>query len=315
MRVGGGICVSDGEIFVFKLDLSKICDLRQLSDESIYYIYAHYRPGDDVPFYIGKGKEGRAWMEESRSRWWKNIVNKYGRFEVGFLYEGINEWDAYCLEIFLIWTYGRRDRGVGPLVNMTDGGEGLSGMIRPEISELMKGNTYGKGNKGSVHNATTRQKNSDGHKGLPSPMKGKKLTEAQIQTSSIAHLGLKFYCNDELKICRQFRPEMVPDGWYIGTKYKKKAPPISEATRHRQKDAHKNQKHSAHQDRLNSERLKKLGKDNPIFGPNVIRKSRKGISTGYKWYSNDTLQESRMLKPESITAEWILGRKYRPNNP
>jgi hypothetical protein len=32
--------------------------------------------------------------------------------------------DAKCLEIFYIWAYGREDLGLGPLFNLTDGGDG-----------------------------------------------------------------------------------------------------------------------------------------------------------------------------------------------
>ena len=94
----------------------------------IYYVYAHYRLGESIPFYIGKGHELRAWWKYDRSNWWHNVVNKCGGFDVKILLDNLKECDALCMEAMYINAYGRRDLGKGPLVNMTDGGEGSSNM-------------------------------------------------------------------------------------------------------------------------------------------------------------------------------------------
>lgn len=91
-----------------------------------YYIYAHYTADTEELFYIGKGKGRRAWMTkktDGRNIWWQRIAKKHG-FTVKLLWEGLTEYEAYMKEQELITQYGRRDLGTGPLVNLTDGGNG-----------------------------------------------------------------------------------------------------------------------------------------------------------------------------------------------
>jgi hypothetical protein len=90
-----------------------------------FYVYIHRRATTGEIFYIGKGTDGRARLE-GRNRHWINIVKKHG-YSVEFVQIGLQEWYAFELEIELIALYGRRDLGLGPLVNMTDGGEGICG--------------------------------------------------------------------------------------------------------------------------------------------------------------------------------------------
>ena len=91
-----------------------------------FYVYSHNRPGDGVPFYIGKGAGKRSVQKTHRNPYWHNIVNKYETYDIHILHENLTADDATCLEILLIWGWGRRDQNRGPLVNMTDGGDGAS---------------------------------------------------------------------------------------------------------------------------------------------------------------------------------------------
>ena len=86
-----------------------------------FYVYAHYKSGETIPFYIGKGRDKRAWKSSGRNSHWRNIVNKYG-YEVKILESGLTEDIAFKRETELIGEYGRSN-----LVNLTDGGEGQSG--------------------------------------------------------------------------------------------------------------------------------------------------------------------------------------------
>jgi hypothetical protein len=96
-----------------------------------YYVYAHYVSGSSEPFYIGKGKDKRAWSKNGHNQYWDRIVNKYD-YEVKLLYENLTENDAHGIEMGLIEKYGRVDIKTGCLVNMTYGGEGASGVIQSE---------------------------------------------------------------------------------------------------------------------------------------------------------------------------------------
>ncbi len=115
-----------------------------------YYIYGHYTADTNELFYVGKGHGRRCGQLSSkrRNKFWQNVVNKHG-VRVEILIENLTEEEAFQLEMVLIKQYGRRDLGTGPLVNLTNGGEGPSGIIREgrklttterkHLSELLTG--------------------------------------------------------------------------------------------------------------------------------------------------------------------------------
>jgi hypothetical protein len=95
-------------------------------EKKIFYVYGHYRADTGEIFYIGKGHGKRAWVRkgtDGRSDWWHRIVNKHG-YTVKLLHEQLTEDNALQKERELIQLYGRQNIGTGPLVNLTDGGEG-----------------------------------------------------------------------------------------------------------------------------------------------------------------------------------------------
>lgn len=104
----------------------------------VFYIYRHINKTTNEVFYIGKGtlineksfyrKYRRAFSIKKRSVFWENIVNKYG-YEVEIMFETNCEKTIFKKEIELIALYGRRDTNEGTLVNLTNGGDGTSGLI------------------------------------------------------------------------------------------------------------------------------------------------------------------------------------------
>lgn len=94
-------------------------------------VYKHIRLDTNEVFYIGIGNKQRPYKKSIRSIFWKNIVSKTD-YIVEIISENI-DWSSACeLEELLIKEYGRRDLGLGSLVNMTNGGEGTNGYIMPE---------------------------------------------------------------------------------------------------------------------------------------------------------------------------------------
>lgn len=88
-----------------------------------YYVYVHRRASDNKPFYVGKGKDRRAYQETPRSEYWNNVRQKHG-FVVEIVFDNLSEEDAFRIEKDTILEF----RYFGyPLVNLTDGGEGVSG--------------------------------------------------------------------------------------------------------------------------------------------------------------------------------------------
>lgn len=101
----------------------------------MFYVYIHRRATDGLPFYVGKGRGRRAYSPKDRNKHWRHIDAKHGR-TLQFVADGLSEAEAFELEGFLIAFMGRKDLGTGPLVNMTDGGEGHAGYQQsPEAVE------------------------------------------------------------------------------------------------------------------------------------------------------------------------------------
>ena len=90
------------------------------------YVYKHTRLDTNEVFYIGIGSQNkykRAFSLIKRNSFWRNITSKT-EFLVEIIQDGLT-WEQACeKEKELINKIGRRDLGLGTLVNMTDGGDG-----------------------------------------------------------------------------------------------------------------------------------------------------------------------------------------------
>jgi hypothetical protein len=135
-------------------------------------VYRHTRLDNNDVFYIGIGiSNKRPYEKSNRNKHWFNIVNKT-EYEVQILKKDLDYSDAKELEIILIDYYGRKDLGLGTLVNMTDGGEGSPGVIpskkkRNNQREKMLGNKNPFFNKN--HNDETKKRISSTKKGSIPP--------------------------------------------------------------------------------------------------------------------------------------------------
>lgn len=152
---------------------------------NIYFVYKHIRLDTNETFYIGKGKGGRAFSTNNRNKYWHNIVNLSG-YTVEIIKDNLLHEDAIKIEIELIKLYGRKDLGLGTLVNMTDGGEGKGAHIKTEkerndISERMKNKKYWKGRR---HSEVTKKVMSE-------KAKGRIMSEETRKKISIARTGSK----------------------------------------------------------------------------------------------------------------------------
>jgi hypothetical protein len=99
-------------------------------------VYQNRRKDTNEVFYIGIGKTtNRAKSKRARNTHWLNIANKFG-YETDILIKGLSWEAAIQVEIGLIKDIGRLDLKKGPLVNMTDGGEGLSNVSKETISKF-----------------------------------------------------------------------------------------------------------------------------------------------------------------------------------
>ena len=106
-------------------------------------LYFHINPLKNHIFYVGIGEEARAKAKFSRNKFWYRTVKKYG-YIIDISHKNLS-WEEACrLEKLYIKKIGRRDLGLGTLVNLTDGGEGRINIVvseetRKKMSKAKKG--------------------------------------------------------------------------------------------------------------------------------------------------------------------------------
>lgn len=121
-----------------------------------YYIYRHIRLDTNMPFYIGIGTRyskskkyyKRSQKRHGRNKFWKNISAKT-EYRIDILFES-NDYNLIKeKEVEFISLYGRRDLGLGTLVNLTNGGDHNSGYVpsletKEKLRQANLGKTYSK---------------------------------------------------------------------------------------------------------------------------------------------------------------------------
>lgn len=118
-----------------------------------YYTYQHITKDTGRVFYVGKGKNRRAWSV-TRSTAWQNIYKTHGRI-VKILNRFENEFDAYSDEI--IQAFAAKNAGARLVNDMQ-----MFGWTTPI-------------NVGRIDKEESKLKRSIAMTGRPSPLKGRKI--------------------------------------------------------------------------------------------------------------------------------------------
>ena len=204
-----------------------------------YYIYVFldcFKPGNykygDLkfeyePFYIGKGVSDRIITSKCdkktfKSQKIKSIKNKGGDIISKKLFENLSFDESNSIEKDLIKKIGRRNLNLGPLTNLTDGGEGrLNGKNSPESIEKGRQKRIETNKKlrelgfDFTHSEQTIMKLREINKGENNPMWGKKHTDKVKQEQSQRSYGLnhpmygKKHSEETIKLIKEKRNASV----------------------------------------------------------------------------------------------------------
>ncbi len=144
----------------------------------IFYVYEHWRPDTGVCFYVGKGKNRRAWsMRNRRNKYHLSIQSKLTALGLGvqvrIVVENLSEDTAFRVERERIALYD-----FSQLANHSKGGEGRSG-----------GSMSAEG-RAKVSLAAKGRKLSEEHKAkIGAFFRGRKLTPEHVDKMRVAHKG------------------------------------------------------------------------------------------------------------------------------
>lgn len=110
-----------------------------------YYVYEHWRPDSNLPFYVGKGKKDRARVLGGRSKPHQEIVSVLAqqqlKVDVRIVVKDLTEKEAFSIEGERVAFWRAKDI---QLVNLTNGGDGTWGLKytearRQKLSRKLKG--------------------------------------------------------------------------------------------------------------------------------------------------------------------------------
>lgn len=263
------------------------------------YVYKHIRLDNDKIFYIGIGSDSdfkRANTKDGRNEYWKNVVNKHG-YRVEIFQENISWEDACRIEKELILLFGRKNNGSGLLVNMTDGGDGVVGLVHT-IEHRKKNSDANKGRKKSIEfiiKAKNRHTSNETKEKIRASLIGRHHSEETKQKIRDALKNKMCGENNPFygKTHSDINKEKIRDsrsGTIMSAETKEK---ISRA------NLNKIRPHSEETKKKMSISSKKR---------NAVPPSRKGCC----WICNETISKSITLNEldEYLLNGWVRGRKY-----
>lgn len=133
-----------------------------MKNERRFYVYVHRRKTDGRIFYVGKGNGYRCSTTNGRNKYWHRVAKKHG-WTWEKPYQNLTESCAHMIEKMLIYALRHQ------LTNVTDGGEGVCGLVHTE--------------------ETKRKMVANRKPGWIPHLAGKKMPQETKDKLRIAHLG------------------------------------------------------------------------------------------------------------------------------
>lgn len=206
-----------------------------MSKNNIFYVYEHWRLDRDECFYVGKGHGNRAYKLAGRNLHHRGIVAKLRRIgsavEIKIVAAGLSEEEAFNLEKTRIQFW----RDIVDLVNITDGGEGVSG---PKISASRKGKKHSlesiakmsAAKKGKARDQKTKEKLSIALKGNKNALGTEPSQETRTKLA-IAATGKKQSEETKAKRAEKLKGRIVSEATRVKQSLSLKGRRLSEETR------------------------------------------------------------------------------------
>jgi hypothetical protein len=197
-----------------------------------YYTYAYLRE-DKTPYYIGKGKGNRIYDKRKTTKPPKD------KSRIIYLKQNLTEEEAFKHEIYMISIFGRKDLGTGILHNRTDGGEGASGVLQSEKTNLKRSNALK-----NLSEEIRRKISEAARKGENHPMYGRTHSEESRRNMSDAHKGKTFSEEHKRKIIEGLKGRHVSEDTRRKISEANKGKTHSEKSKRKMSEARKGKTHS-----------------------------------------------------------------------
>lgn len=187
------------------------------------YVYMYYDPSRGEPIYVGKGNGHRDTMHMKRKDHHPLTYRLRAMKKIGVdpiitrICNDVNDELALLVEEEAISKFGRRDLGLGTLLNLTDGGDGAKGAIlsddhRLKLSQALKGRIVTPETRALMSKVRTGETRSEDTRARISAAKrGQKYSDEARANISAGHVGMTYTSERNAKVSVSLMGHFVSD--------------------------------------------------------------------------------------------------------